>query len=105
MTIGTVAVRGLARRVRSTSMPSRRGKPELEQDQRREGRPQAVPEGVPAEQVVECLLAVARHADPLARGELAERPEQQLRLERVGLHQQDVEVVRQHQAAGAPSVR
>ena len=31
-------------------------------------RAQAVPEGVPAEQVVERLLAVARHADPLRGG-------------------------------------
>ena len=67
---------------------------ELEQDQRRERRPQAVPEGVPAEQVVERLLAVARHADPFRGVNLAERTEQQLRLERVGLHQQDIEVVR-----------
>ena len=98
-------VRGLARSARSTSTPSSRGSLSSSSTRRGSETAEPVPERAPAEQVVERLLAVAGDADAAGAGELAERPEQELDLERVGLDQEHVQLVGQHQAAGAPSVR
>ena len=100
-----MAVRGLARRVRRISTAVEPGQPQLEQHQPRQEVAQPVAERAPGEQLVERLLAVASHPDPVALGELGQGPEQELGLERVVLDEEQVQLVRQHQAGGEPSVR
>jgi hypothetical protein len=55
-----------------------------------------VPEGAPAEQIVERLLPVAGDGDPVLGIEIAERAQHELDLQRAVLHQEDVDLVRKH---------